>query len=169
MAPEGVSGGGWLGSWTARRLDSSTAKQLVNSTARQLASWPAGKQASSLFLINTMHYKNLKVWQRADELALEAYKITRTFPKDELYGLTSQLRRASLSVATNIVEGYARKGDRELARFVNIAIGSIAEVEYLLDFSKKLGYLGEEDYQRINNLREHVSKLLWNFYRRLAV
>jgi four helix bundle protein len=84
-----------------------------------------------------------------------------------LYGLTSQLRRASLSVATNIVEGYARKGDKELSRFVNIALGSIAEVEYLLDFSKKLGYLAEEDYQRINNLREHVGKLLWNFYRSL--
>ena len=90
-----------------------------------------------------MHYKNLKVWQKADELAIEIYHITSTFPKDELYGMISQLRRAAISIPTNIVEGYARKGDKELARFINIAIGSLAEVEYLIEFSKKLEYLNE--------------------------
>lgn len=85
-----------------------------------------------------MIYKELKVWQKADELAIEVYKATKRFPRDEIYGITSQLRRAALSVPTNIVEGYARKGDKELARFVNIAIGSMAETEYLLDFSKRI-------------------------------
>jgi len=85
-----------------------------------------------------MHYKNLKVWQKADELAIEIYRITKTFPKDELYGMTSQLRRAGISITTNIVEGYSRKGDKELARFINSAIGYLAEVEYLLEFSDKL-------------------------------
>ena len=66
-----------------------------------------------------MTYKDLKVWQKADELALEIYKITKAFPKDELYGLTSQIRRAALSVPTNIVKGYARKGDKELSRFIS--------------------------------------------------
>lgn len=67
-----------------------------------------------------MIYKELKVWQKADALAFEIYKTTRKFPKDELYGITSQIRRAALSVPTNIVEGYARSGDKELARFITI-------------------------------------------------
>jgi four helix bundle protein len=63
--------------------------------------------------------------------AIEIYKATRIFPKEEIYGLTSQIRRAALSIPTNRVEGYARKGDKELARFVSISIGSMAETEYL--------------------------------------
>ena len=114
-----------------------------------------------------MNYNNLKVWQKADDLVFEIYKITKKFPRDELYGLTSQLRRASLSIPTNIVEGYSKKGDKELARFINISLGSLAEVEYLLDFSRRLGYLHEEDYYRIDTLRDHVGKLLWNFYKKL--
>ena len=115
-----------------------------------------------------MTYKDLKVWQKADELALEVYKITRNFPRDEIYGLTSQIRRAAPSVPTNIVEGYSRKGDKELARFINIAIGSMAETEYLLDFSKKLGYLTEKEYTKIENLRAEVGKLLWGFYKKVT-
>jgi four helix bundle protein len=115
-----------------------------------------------------MTYKNLKVWQKADELALEVYKITKYFPKDEIYGITSQLRRAALSVPTNIVEGYARKGDKELSRFMSIAIGSLAEVEYIIDFSKRLGYISEKDYERIEIMRSEVGKLLWNFYKKIS-
>lgn len=115
-----------------------------------------------------MNYKELIVWQKADELAIQIYKMSKHFPKDELYGLTSQIRRAALSIPTNIVEGYARKGDKELARFVNIAIGSLAETEYLLDFCNRLGYLDEKEYARIEYLRSEVGKLLWNFYKKLA-
>ena len=115
-----------------------------------------------------MKYTNLKVWQKADELALEIYKASKKFPKDEIYGLTSQLRRSALSVPTNIVEGYARKGDKELSRFINISIGSFAEVEYLLGFSKRLKYLSDIDYERINKLKEIVGKLLWNFYKKIT-
>ena len=114
-----------------------------------------------------MNYKELIVWQKSDELAFEVYRITKKFPRDEIYGLTSQLRRAALSVPTNIVEGYARKGDKELARFINISIGSLAEVEYLLEFSKRLGYIIEKDYVKIENLRDEVGKLLWSFYKKL--
>jgi len=84
-----------------------------------------------------------------------------------MYGLTSQLRRASLSVPTNIVEGYARKGDKELSRYINIAIGSLAEVEYLLSFSKRLEYLTEDAYEKVEMLRNEVGRLLWSFYRKL--
>jgi four helix bundle protein len=103
---------------------------------------PANQLAG--LIAKKMTYRDLNVWQKADELALESYKLTKKFPKDELYGITSQLRRAVLSVPTNIVEGYARKGDKELARFVNISLGSLAEVEYLLSFSRKLGYFTDE-------------------------
>ncbi len=115
-----------------------------------------------------MTYKDLKVWQKADELALHVYAVTKKFPKDEVYGITSQIRRAVLSVPTNIVEGYARKGDKELARFVNIAIGSIAETEYLLAFAQRLGYLTAKEYSQVETLRSEVGKLLWNFYKTVS-
>ena len=115
-----------------------------------------------------MTYKDLKVWQKSDELAFEVYKLTKSFPKDELYGLTSQLRRAVLSVPTNIVEGYARKGDKELGRFISIAIGSMTETEYLLEFSRRLGYINEHDFKRIESLRSEVGKLVWKFYKKVA-
>ena len=115
-----------------------------------------------------MNHKNLIVWQKSDELAFEVYKLTKKFPKDEIYGLTSQLRRAALSIPTNIVEGYARKGDKELGRFVSIAIGSMAETEYLLDFARRLGYINGEEFNSVEGLRTEVSKLLWSFYRKIT-
>jgi four helix bundle protein len=111
-------------------------------------------------------HKDLIVFQKADELALLIYKITEQFPKTEIFGITSQLRRAALSVPTNIVEGYARKSKKELAQFINIALGSLAETEYLLDFSKRLGYSGT-DTLPIDALIDEVGKLLWGFYRSL--
>lgn len=74
-------------------------------------------------------WKKLEVWQLADEFARGVYRVTAGFPREELYGITSQLRRAALSVPTNIVEGYSRRGDRELVRFLDIALGSLAEVK----------------------------------------
>ena len=114
-----------------------------------------------------MIYKQLLVWQKSDDLAFEIYRAKKQFPKDEIYSLSSQLRRAALSIPTNIVEGYSRKGDKELARFINISIESLAEVEYLLTFSKRLGYLSQQDYLRIEELRSQVGKLLWNFYKKI--
>ncbi|MCS7150764.1 MAG: four helix bundle protein [Endomicrobia bacterium] len=112
-------------------------------------------------------YKKLKVWQKAHQLAYKIYNFTKCFPKEEAYGITSQLRRAVLSIPTNIVEGYGRQNKRELKQFVNIALGSIAEVEYLLDFSLILGYLKEADYIELQQLREEVTKMLWKFYKKL--
>lgn len=115
-----------------------------------------------------MTFKDLKVWQKADELAFEIYRLTKIFPKDEIFGLTSQLRRAALSVPTNIVEGYTRKGDKELTRFINISIGSLAEVEYLLFFAKRVGYFSDNDYMKIEMLRNNVGSLLWTFYKKIS-
>jgi four helix bundle protein len=85
-----------------------------------------------------------------------------------LYGITSQIRRVALSIPPNIVEGCVRKGDKELSRFVDIAIGSTAETEYLLDFSQRLDYLAEREYRELETLRSEVGKLLWRFYKKVA-
>ena len=88
-------------------------------------------------------YKKLLVWKKADELAYQIYIETKSFPKEELYGITSQLRKAALSIPTNLVEGTGRQGKKELKQFVNIALGSLAETQYLLDFSLRLEYLNK--------------------------
>jgi four helix bundle protein len=98
--------------------------------------------------------------------ALQMYKLTEGFPRSEIFGLTSQIRRAALSIPTNIVEGYARKSKKELIQFINIALGSLAETEYLYDFSKRLGY-HKEDTSQIEALLAEVGRLLWSFYKSL--
>jgi four helix bundle protein len=112
------------------------------------------------------NYNDLIVFRKADELAFQIYKATEAFPKAEMFGLTSQIRRAALSVPTNIVEGYARKSKKELAQFVNIALGSHAETEYLFSFSRKLGYY-KSDMSQIEDLLAEVGRLLWSFSRSL--
>lgn len=84
-------------------------------------------------------FTELKVWQRSHALALKIYTLTRDFPADERFGLTSQLRRAAISVATNIAEGSRRQHPHDFARFLNIAEGSLAELEYLLMLARDLG------------------------------
>jgi four helix bundle protein len=112
-------------------------------------------------------YKKLIVWQKADELAYEVHLATKNFPKEEIYGITSQLRRAALSVPSNIVEGYGRQGKKELRQFVNIALGSLAEVRYLLDFCSRLKYLYPEQQKILEGLADEVGRLLWKFYKSL--
>jgi four helix bundle protein len=108
------------------------------------------------------NYKTLIVFQKADELALRLYKATESFPKSEIFGVTSQLRRAALSIPTNIAEGYARKSKKELLQFINIAMGSHAETEYLVSFSTRLGYF-KSDTSEIEGLIAEVGRLLWSF------
>lgn len=112
-------------------------------------------------------YRKLTVWRKADELAYEVYVATRNFPKEESYGITSQLRRSALSVPTNIVEGYGRQSKNELRQFVNIAPGSLAEMRYLLDFCSRLEYLDTERQKILEGLAQEVGKLLWKFYKSL--
>ena len=112
-------------------------------------------------------YRKLEVWYKADELAMAVYHATKQFPREELYGLTSQLRRAALSVPTNIVEGAGRHGKSWLKQFTSIALGSLAETEYLLSFCHRLSYLDDSTYQKLEALRQTVGRLLWNFYRSL--
>ena len=112
-------------------------------------------------------WAKLEVWKLADDLAFEIYKITQQFPKEEIYGITSQIRRSALSIPTNIVEGYSRKGDKELSRFVNIGLGSLAETKYLLYFSNRLGYLEKDRYNELKEGYDTLGKLLWKFYEKV--
>ena len=110
-------------------------------------------------------YKKLIVWQKSDVLAYQIYLETRGFPKSEMYGITSQLRRAAVSIPTNIAEGMGRQGRKESRQFVNIALGSLAETEYLLQFCSRLNYLDGKVFQQLEGLRKEVGALLWGFYR----
>ena len=100
----------------------------------------------------------------ADELAFQVYKATKNFPKEEIYGITSQVRRSALSIPTNIVEGYSRKRDKELAHFVNIRLGSLAETKYLIYFSNRLTYFENNIYLDLKSGYQKLGKLLWKFY-----
>ena len=114
-------------------------------------------------------FTDLAVWQRSHALVLQVYRLSRTFPSDERFGLTSQLRRAALSVPTNIAEGSKRQSNQEYARFLNIAEGSLVETEYLLMVGRDLGYLApdsakaaldelSEIARMLNSLRKAVEK-----------
>ncbi len=109
-------------------------------------------------------YKKLIVWGKVDELAFQVYLETKKFPKEERYGLTSQLRRASLSVPTNIAEGMGRQGKNETKYFTNIALGSPAETEYLLEFCLRLKYLNEKTFKSLKEIRSEVGAMLRSFY-----
>jgi four helix bundle protein len=93
--------------------------------------------------------KEYDVFNISHGMALEIYRLTKNFPKEEIYGLVSQLRRSAYSIPMNLVEGGTRKGEKEFARFINIALGSCEEVRYQLLLSKDLGYVDNKDYERI--------------------
>ncbi len=112
-------------------------------------------------------YRELKVWEKAHHYTLEVYKATQHFPKEELYGLTSQLRRSALSVPSNIAEGCGRNSDGELARFLEIAYGSASESDYQLLLSKDLGYMRQERYRTLAEKIAEIRKMLNSFIQKL--
>jgi len=98
------------------------------------------------------NYKKVVAWQRADQLTIEVYRITRKFPREEIYGLTSQVRRSAYSVPANMAEGAGRETDTEYLRFLHIARGSLSETEYFLHLAHNLGYLSNEEYKEVTVL-----------------
>jgi four helix bundle protein len=112
-------------------------------------------------------FKQLTVWQKSHELVLEIYRVTTKFPKEELYGLTSQIRRCSSSIPANIAEGCGRAGDAELARFLQIAMGSASELEYHLLLAYDLQILSEADHKRLTRQVIEVKRMLTSFIRKL--
>ena len=105
-------------------------------------------------------FRQLKVWEKSHQLALAIYKATKEFPKEELYGLTSQIRRASTSIPTNIAEGCGRNTDADFARFLQMAMGSASETEYQLLLSLDLGFLNKEQYGKLNPDVTEVKRML---------
>ena len=105
-------------------------------------------------------FKKLLVWQKSYDLTLHTYKTTKSFPKDELYGMTSQIRRAVTSITANISEGYERNHRKEYIQFLHIARGSLGEVETYLLLAKDLGYIEMHTYQELEDKRSEVARLL---------
>ena len=113
--------------------------------------------------MKTKSYKDLIVYQKAYSLTLEIYRVTKSFPAHELYGMVSQMRRAAVSLPSNISEGYRRGHQKEYIQFLNIARGSCGELETLLSLSKDLNYLDEADYSSIHTMQDEISRMLSHF------
>ncbi len=114
------------------------------------------------------NYENLEVWKKSHDFALNIYKMTTNFPNEERYGIISQLRRASLSIPTNIVEGKGCSSNKKLSNFLDIARGSAQEVEYLLLFSKDIGYIDEEIYDKLKNECKIILRMLTKYKQTVA-
>ena len=112
-------------------------------------------------------FRELKVWEKSHSLTMAVYRATAGFPKDEVYGLTSQLRRSCASIPADIAEGCGRRGDAELARFLQIAMGSASELEYHLLLSRDLGYLNPTEYEPLSKETTEVKKMLTAFIQTL--
>ena len=105
-------------------------------------------------------FRNLEVWRLAHEMTLSIYRVTKSFPTDERYGLTSQLRRAAVSIEANLAEGCGRGSDADFARFVQLALGSASEVECQLLISRDLGYLAADSYEQHKDQIERIKRML---------
>src|SRR5579862_4871866 len=106
------------------------------------------------------NYKELRVWEKAHAMTLVIYDKTREFPKEELYGLTSQMRRSSASMGANIAEGSGRRSEGEICRFLRIARESASELEYHLLLAHDLGFLGEEDFRELYRMADEQQRML---------
>lgn len=112
-------------------------------------------------------FRELKVWQKAHELTLSVYKITSSFPRDEMYGMTSQLRRSSSSIAANLAEGCGRNGDAEFARYCSIAMGSASETEYHLLLARDLKMIKPTDYEDLARRVIELKRMLTGLRQKL--
>lgn len=108
----------------------------------------------------TRTFKELIVWQKSHKLVLEIYRTTKSYPKEEVYALTSQIRRASVSIAANISEGYKKKTKASKLNFLNISEGSLEEVKYYILLSKDLEYITEKEYDTLEKMCDEVGRLI---------
>src|SRR6185503_188718 len=106
------------------------------------------------------NYKDLKVWEKSHQFTLEVYEITKVFPKEEIYSLTNQLRRAASSIPANIAEGCGKNSQPEFAHFLNISLGSSNEAEYFLLLSKDLKYLDEISFKNLFSIINEIKAML---------
>jgi len=112
-------------------------------------------------------FRDLKVWEKSHDFVLRVYEHSRVFPKEELYGLTSQMRRASSSIPMNIAEGCGRGSDADFARFLQIAMGSSSEVDYQLLLSRDLGFLADANYTPLATKIAEVKRMLTGLMQKL--
>ena len=110
-------------------------------------------------------YQRFRVWHLSHELVLAVYRATASWPKAERFELTTQTRRAAYSIPMNIAEGSAKKGSREFRRYLDISLGSLAELSYCLLLARDLGHLALSDWERLENLRTAAGRLLWKLHR----
>ena len=113
-------------------------------------------------------YERLEAWQACYQVVLAVHRATESFPKVEQYGLMAQLRRAAVSIAANIAEGSAKRGKKEFRRYLDIALGSLAELRCLLQVARDLGYMSDENWEALVPLEEHGGLLLWCLYRSMS-
>jgi len=118
-------------------------------------------------VIKTVSFKDLDLWKNAHKFVLQVYKFTEIFPKSELFGLVSQFRRASISIAANIAEGYKKKGKLDKLRFFNIAQGSLEECHYYVILSKDLNYFDENVENELYKQMETIGKMLNSYYKKI--
>ena len=116
-------------------------------------------------LVGMMPYERLKAWQSCHQLTIATYRITNSFPKSELYGLVSQMRRAAFSAAANLAEGSAKRGPREFRRFLDTTLGSLSEMSYAIMVVRELGFVSEAEWKELNDLRAQAGRLTWGLYR----
>jgi len=127
-----------------------------------------GMTATSIATPRAIHgarHRSLKAWVACHELVLAVYRETRRWPGAEQYGLTAQARRSAYSAAANIAEGAAKRGTREFRRFLDISLGSLSELSYILQLARDLGYLKPEEWGEVEALRDHAGRLTWGLYR----
>lgn len=115
------------------------------------------------------YFKELKVWQKSMELVTDTYIKTFEFPKEEVYGLTSQIRRSSISISSNIAEGCGRKTNKDFANFLGVALGSAFEYETQLIICKNLNYIVEEDFQKLESEVQHIQNMIIKLQSTLTV
>ena len=113
------------------------------------------------------NFRNLLIWQKSMVLVTSIYDVTRTFPKDEVYGLTSQIRRCSVSIPSNIAEGYGRGGDIELKRFFSITLGSLFELQTQIEIAYNIKYLNKDTFKQLYENTRELEIMLTSFINKI--
>jgi len=109
------------------------------------------------------NFRNLMIWQKSMSLTTKIYKSTKNFPKEEIFALTSQIRRSSVSIPSNIAEGFGRDSNKEYLRFLNISIGSLFEMQTQLEIAKNIDYLNEEEFNTLYEDSREIERMLVSF------
>ena len=112
-------------------------------------------------------YKDLDIWKKGIELVKNIYQITECFPKSEMYGLTSQLRRCAVSIPSNVAEGFRRQYSKEFKQFLSVAIGSAAELETQIIIAKELNYIDTQTEAKVLETVDHLSRMIFNLNKKL--